>query len=224
MPLGYRGNPSWRDMSEYVVHFTKDSSARSAYDVMLTILHGRRLEPSGPFGLAKGWNSPTATQESVCFSEIPLDRLDRLVTSRSRYGLGFHQRTLVTAGGARVWYVDRDSPIADAAEHLVDGIAAERKWSDPLWSLTPFIDRPSDEPRYRFEWEREWRVPGGLDFAPEDVAFLFIPEELHEAARSFFESARRDNSGPAYSCPFLDPVWSEDRIQDALGALSTEPA
>ena len=25
MSLGYRGNDEWRDMSEYVVHFTKDT-------------------------------------------------------------------------------------------------------------------------------------------------------------------------------------------------------
>ncbi len=28
--LGYRANPAWRDMSEYVIHFTRDTDDRSA--------------------------------------------------------------------------------------------------------------------------------------------------------------------------------------------------
>jgi hypothetical protein len=28
--MGYRGNPEWRDMSDFVVHFTKDYEGRSA--------------------------------------------------------------------------------------------------------------------------------------------------------------------------------------------------
>lgn len=221
MPLGYRGNPNWRDMSEYVVHFTKDSD-QSAYNVMLSILSSAHLRPSGPFGVARGLTSPEFPQDSVCFSEIPLDMLDRLVESRSQYGLGFHQRTLVRAGGARVWYVDRLSPTGDAVQGVVDAAIDQRAWADPLWRLTPFIDRPSDEPRYRFEWEREWRVPGGLRFESTDVAFLFIPAELHGAARDFFEQAQRDHTGPAYLCPLLDPLWDDDQVQAALQGLAVD--
>ena len=43
MPLGYRNNGNWRDMSECVVHFTKDDE-ESAYDRMLSILLRRWCE------------------------------------------------------------------------------------------------------------------------------------------------------------------------------------
>jgi hypothetical protein len=56
-----------------------------------------------------------------------------------------------------------------------------------FWRLTPFIDVMGSygAGEYRFEWEREWRVPGGLRFPPDQVAFLFIPDSLHDQVRSF---------------------------------------
>ena len=80
------------------------------------------------------------------------------------------------------------------------------------------IDAPGEygKREYFFDWEREWRHIGSMYFAPEDVAFLLIPEELHPAARSFFENAYRENLGPAYFCPYVDPSWSKERIIDKL--------
>jgi hypothetical protein len=115
MPLGYRGNPSWRDMSEYVVHFSKDDPpTTSAYSVMLSILASGTVKSINRFGSARNLDALGETQESACFSEIPLDRLDRLVARRSHYGIGFRQDILTSAGGARVWYLDRGSPIEAA--------------------------------------------------------------------------------------------------------------
>lgn len=221
MPLGYRNNETWRDMSEYVVHFTKDGE-RSAYEQMLSILASGRLAAGGPFGAARGLGGPTFTQRAVCFSEIPLDRLNRLVERRSRYGLGFRQTKLLEAGGGRVWYVDKDSAPAAAVQELIaEKVGPPMDVDSPIWRVTQFIDFPGDYggTQYRFEWEREWRVPGDFVFTPEDVAFLFIPGELHGNARTFFESARRENLGPAYESPFLDPLWSDGDIQAALTAV-----
>ncbi|MGO1304869.1 MAG: hypothetical protein ACTMKV_08810, partial [Sphingomonas parapaucimobilis] len=67
-----------------------------------------------------------------------------------------------------------------------------------------------------YEWEREWRHVGDLKFSELDTAFLIIPENLHEAARGFFHSARVDHVGPSYECPFIDPYWGEDQIVAAL--------
>lgn len=224
MALGYRGNPSWRDMSEYVVHFTKDRSEVNAYSAMMSILAQRQLVPGGRFGIAKGINLGLAPgQESVCFSEIPLDRLDRLVDRWSRFGIGFRQEFIAAAGGGRVWYVDRGTEIAHWISALMHGPpGAGRPPPDaPIWHLTPFIDFPGTygETQYRFEWEREWRLPGNLRFTEADVEFLFIPEESHVVARGFFRDVRQQNLGPAYECPFIDPLWPEADIQLALSAL-----
>ena len=119
MTLGYRGNAGWRDMSEYVVHFAKDDPGRtSAYDSMLKILGSGKIHAYTPFGAARSLDVLEDTQKSACFSEIPLDRLNRLVARRSQYGIGFRQDVLVRAGGARVWYLDNDGKPATAFREL----------------------------------------------------------------------------------------------------------
>lgn len=212
--LGYRGRADWRDMSEYALHFTKASPTISAYSVMMHILSTGHLKPSGPFGAARNLGALGNTQEAVCFSEVPLDRLDRLVERRSSYGIAFRQEFLVGKGGARVWYVDNVGPVARTLRGMVSSRAVPgMDLADDFWKLTPVVDYPSGEYDYRFEWEREWRVPGGLTFQPNDVAFLFIPSELHAAAGAFMQGTFDQNTGPAYLCPYLDPQWSDGQLQ-----------
>ena len=208
-------------MSEYAVHFTKDGDGReSAYWTMMKILSSGCLNPSGPFGAARGLDALGDTQRSVCFSEIPLDCLSRLVERRSFYGVAFRQEFLVRAGGGRVWYADNMGPLAQTVRDMVSARAVPgMDVGDPFWKLTPFIDFPGSTYAYRFEWEREWRVPSTLRFQPDDVAFLFIPEALHAGARAFFNEARDEHIGPAYLCPYLDPSWSDDRLQQAFAAV-----
>lgn len=215
--LGYRGHADWRDMSEYVVHFTSANGDLTAYDVMMTILSTGRLLSTSTFGMARGLGGLGASQRSVCFSEIPLDLLDRLVSNRSSYGLGFKQDKVISEGGGRVWYVDKGGPVANVLQRMKAQRTMHMEFdpADDFWKLTPFVDHPGtyDGVPYRFEWEREWRVPSPFNFAPDDVAFLFLPESLHTNAASFFSAARVDNRGPAYECPLLDPQWDEARLQ-----------
>ncbi len=223
LTTGYRGNRNWRDMSEYAVHFTKPAATSSPYDVMIKILWEGRINAVTPLGAARKLAHLGDSQKTACFSEIPLDLLGRLIERRSLYGIGFRQDFLVAHGGARVWYLDKDGPAAASFNALLaPAITSGVDANDPVWRITPFVDFPGTygATQYRFEWEREWRVPGGLAFSPDDVAFLFIPEELHVAARSFFEDAFRENTGPAYLCPYVDPRWDMTNIQTAFRFLS----
>jgi hypothetical protein len=226
LSTGYRGNPDWRDMSEYAVHFTKASATTSAYDVMLKILGEGQIEPTGPLGAARNLTELGDSQKSACFSEIPLDLLARVIARRSLYGIGFRQDFLINHGGARVWYLDKDGSASAAFQEAVRAaMTGGIDPADPVWRITPLIDYPGDYggTQYRFEWEREWRVPGGLAFGPDDVAFLFIPEEWHGAARSFFEGHLAENTGPAHLCPYVDPRWDTARIQAAFAAVAAPP-
>jgi len=202
-------------MSEYVVHFTRAVDDRSASAVLNRILDTGRLEPGPrPFGAARRLDALADSQRVVCFSEIPLDRLDRLVARRgSRYGVGFHQDWITRAGGARVWYVDRDSEAYATFQELLTQRLRPWDANDPFWALTPFVDFPGEygAAPYRFEWEREWRVPGTVAFAPQDVAFLFGPEEAHHELLGRVRST--------YQCPCIDPLWPDERIQEALASM-----
>jgi len=78
--------------------------------------------------------------------------------------------------------------------------------TDPLWQKTPFVDELDPDPAEDTSWEKEWRVPGGLKFQPDDVAFVFLPEELHDSARAFFAEHRANNTGPAYYSGLVNRV------------------
>jgi Putative abortive phage resistance protein AbiGi, antitoxin len=219
--FGFRGNVDWRDMSDFVVHFTKDHGGKGAYDNSLSILYEGRIRARNTFGAARSIVGLGASQKCVCFSEVPLGQLQRLVDRCSLYGIGFEKEVVASQGGAPVWYLEKDTPVANAFVDLRrKSRAGGLDPDDPIWRLTPFVDMPGEYngSPYRFEWERQWRVAGDFRFSTDDVAFLLIPDDLHVAARDFFVQVERDNSGPAYFCPFLDPTWGEDEIEGELAA------
>jgi hypothetical protein len=220
--LGYRGHEDWEDVSDYVVHFTKQWNGDTPYQNMMSILWDRRLEP-GPdaFGAAKNLGWLGDSQRCVCFSEIPLGFLKRLVSRRSHFGLAFRKEFLVKEGGAPVWYLEHGTPAYDHFRTALKPAIAAKEPEHPLFALTPFVDHPAggapDAPyNYRWEWEREWRANRTIDFKEEDVAFLFIAEHQHVAARKFFEGHIEEQTGPGYLCPYIDPTWSAERVKEAL--------
>lgn len=209
-------------MSDYVVHFTKATEGATAYNGMTSILAAGRIEARNKFGCATNVNGLGQSQMCACFSEIPLDMLDRLVDRRSKYGIGFHQDTVIAKGAGRVWYLDGGTPHRAAMDHMVSrAMTGGVDPDDDIWGITPLADRTA--PNYHFEWEREWRAPGGLDFTPAEVAFLFVPEFQHQDATTFLAGGG-GGTGPAYACPILDPLWDDDRIQAALLGLPPAPA
>lgn len=214
MSTGYRGHAQWRDMSDYVVHFTP------GYDVIMSILSGGCVKAHNPFGSARNLTDLGDTQCSACFSEIPLDLLDRLVERRSPFGIGFPKSLLKERGGGRVWYLDKDSPLVGAFQGMInEAMKGGIHPGDRIWKLTPFVDRVVPN-QYDFDWEREWRVVGGLTFTPDDVAFLFVPDHLHDAARTFLDSGGH-GAGPAYpTAVLLDPEWDDEKLQETLSHLT----
>lgn len=256
--MGYRGHDDWKDMSDFVVHFTRpmplnEISAparndpdrptrmevvgailaklrkedRSGYYPWIDILGEGRLRPGDKLlGLGRNIVAVADLHRVVCFSEIPLDMLDRLIERRSLYGIGFRKDVVIAKGGAPLWYLDKDSTQAKLFQQLVRAaMASGVNPDDPIWKLTPFVDNPGNYPgsRYRFEWQREWRVIGDFNFTPEDVAFLFLPEKDHEKARQFFVDVELEHTGPAYLGAYIDPRWDMPKIQNALKTVPDAP-
>jgi hypothetical protein len=96
--------------------------------------------------------------------------------------------------------------------------------SDPLWSITPLVDYVSDGSlgtRHAFEWEREWRHPGDLEFSIGDIAFLFIPESEHVSAAAKLSAFYGD---PANVPQMIDATWNDERLQAALASLPASGA
>lgn len=220
MALGFQGSGDWLDLSDYVVHFTKGGEDAGA-ETLIHILGGGLLR-RGPdaFGAARDVWQLRETQRAVCFSEIPLGFLHRIVERRrSRYGIGFHKRFVQAHGGAPLWYVEHGSQQHQAIDRLMQRARASTSTDDdPVWHLTPFVDiwAKGTPYTYDFRWEREWRLTNDLAFTPDDVEFVFMPEDVHQTARDFFKEHYDAGTGPAYFCPFIDPTWSVERIESAL--------
>lgn len=224
MVLGYRGNPTWRDMSEYVVHFCRTRAA------LIDILTSGAIEGRAPFGWAREYEKERdaarqrreklvnyPTQKSACLSEVPLDLLDRLVDRRGPWGLGFTKQSVIDDGGAPVWYVEKDSKLAWSLDVLQQSLTTDGQRRD--WhQITPFIDKVGEFPNgavYRFEWEREWRVPRRLDLDMVAPAFLFAPEAAHAELVTDL-AVQGANGKPHGIAPLLDPTWTEPTLQAAL--------
>ncbi len=205
---------SWEDMSPWLVHFTDGKGKQTAYDKMMGILSSRRIEAKTRYGFAR---KSKHCVPSACLSEIPLHQIGRLSAEReSPYGIVFTKGFIQSVGGGPILYAYKDSPQHKAVLQLRK--QAKSDSSDPFWQLAPFIDAPGvyGKSKYLFDWEREWRVANNIDFKPADVAFLVIPEESHEAARSFFNDAEAENLGPNYQCPYVDPLWDLGRLKTEL--------
>jgi hypothetical protein len=222
--LGYRGNPAWRDMSKYVVHFCRTREALTA------ILTSGEIEGHTPFGWARELEQERdaarqrgeplrlyPTQKSVCLSEVSLDLLDRLIDRRGRWGLGFTKQSIVGDGGAPVWYVEKDTTLASALAGLQQSLTTSDQRLN--WhSMTPFIDKVGEFPDgtvYRFEWEREWRVPRRLDLYAGCPAFLFAPGAEHIQLMADLTTLGVAGT-PHGIAPLLDPTWDEPTLQAAL--------
>ena len=162
-------------MSQYVVHFTDDVATLGA------ILGTGCLKGSGPFGFGSYRKVPelVSGHRSVCFSEVPLDKLERLTRRHGPYGIGLTKNFVRRQAGARVWYVDQRSAQAASLHSLLRPLVKAKDFGHPIWDLTPFMDLliPGT---YEWDWEREWRVRGDLSFTLRDVAFVVTPDGFDE--------------------------------------------
>ena len=212
---------SWEDFSEFITHFTKPTATHSEHDILLSICGNGTLLAANPYGIARNSAPNVDSQKVVCFCEVPLHCLGRIASRRSRNGIGFRKTFARTRGAGPIWYVEKDSPQHFGIQNLMAAVSAPHLATQPIWSLTPFIDVPGEYPTgtYRFEWEREWRCVGNFTFTPDDVAFLVIPSELHIAARDFFRNARNENLGPLFGCPYIDSAWDAATVARALSEV-----
>ncbi|MEV8174960.1 hypothetical protein [Microbacterium sp. NPDC079176] len=199
--VGFRGDPKWRDMSDYLVHFTKR-------DALLNILDAGHVEARNQFGWGRNDGATSHLRMSTCLSEVPVDQIERIASRRGHYGIGFRRDFIQSLGGARVWYAEEPQRTL-LFETFGPLYRTDTARENGLWKLTPFIDDVT--PGYDFTWEREWRVPGGVRFDLSDVQFLVLPRgEDKELFRN-----------PAPDVPLLSPQGMEFWT-DAWNALGND--
>jgi hypothetical protein len=111
-PIGGASGAGTTGNTEYLVHLTQQTLKWTAYAVLYSIVRDMELKAGPePFGAARDLPEGFPSQRSTCLSELPLTQLDELIERRSPYGLGFTKSFIIDRGGARVWYVDRDTSL-----------------------------------------------------------------------------------------------------------------
>lgn len=132
-------------MSEFLVHLAKTP------EDLASILTQGRIEARTAFGVGGGYAHVRDQHTAVCLTEMPLSELDRMTSRGRSFGLAFKRDFLRERGGAQpVWYLDHDSAQHRAIEGQMAALAAEERWNDQFWKVTPFIDTVQDG-------VRDWR-------------------------------------------------------------------
>lgn len=192
--------------------------------------------------LAEKFPEVAKTQQTVCFTETPLEHawmMCRQITDRSfqfnGYGLAFTKSFARRQGANPVWYLDisqrgRDwltgpvNRLVDAAEALATGDTGATDGSAlasaDILQLTPFIEQmgPTKGSRKEFWWEREWRHVGRFTFDPDDIVVAFAPENQQAELQAKLRKAADDDYD---GLTFVDVNWGLERI---IGALANVDA
>lgn len=148
------------DISEGLIHLTKETGSKSAFEVLKSILISGKLKASTKnSGFIKG------TGKAVCFSEAPLSAVQHLIARSiketegkvrkrySTYGLAVSKESIYELGGRPVIYLPNNE-----AEWVPD----DQKWRQVRFEY-PDID---------WTHEREWRLP--LDLKLNSVRGIYV--------------------------------------------------
>lgn len=198
--LGTQQHRQARDLSEYLVHMTK-----SPQDLASIVTSGS-VEARKRFGIGRGLDMVATKHLSACFTEMPLSELRRLRERGKPWGVAFKREFVLKQGGQRVWYVDNDKTPYQALQALKETAFQRRDWENHIWDITPFIDERNPE-RHAFDWEREWRVVGGLKFELEDVALVIGLDEVSPLLEEHITIG-----APFYDVRADTYLWADDTI------------
>jgi hypothetical protein len=199
--LGTEQHRGARDLSEYLVHMT-----RTPHD-LASINTSGRIEARNRFGLGRSLDMVAEKHLSACFTEMPLSELGRLRDRGKLWGIAFKREFVLNQGGQRVWYVDGNKTPHDALHALKEAAYESRDWKNSIWDVTPFVDERNPAKSYAFDWEREWRVIGGLTFELENVSLVI---GLDEVAPLLEEDI--NIGAPFYNAREGTYEWADDSI------------
>jgi hypothetical protein len=206
------------DISKVVVHLTRDDTTTfaeqggPARENFLSILERRQIWACRPHSLyaAKVAEEHRDRFNVCCFTETPIDQLDRLTEYISGrqihlepWGLAFSREFMIEHGAQQVFYVN-SYPTKDPVREGFDAIFDQVKlfgFNNSRWKVLPFVS--AIQPGHDFGWEREVRVRGHLEFDYEDIEFAIVPGDVDMEVKS--RLAR-------LAIPMYTPGWSVEKF------------
>lgn len=200
--LGTEQHRGARDLSDYLVHMTTSPQA------LASIITSGRIEAKNRFGLGKGLDVVEMKHLSACFTEMPLSELERLRDRGKSWGIAFKREFVLGQGGQRVWYLDIDRSPYQALNGLKEAAFENRDWTNRIWDVTPFVDQRNPG-IYAFDWEREWRVVGGLSFDLEDIVVVIGLDGVEPLFHEDFSVG-----APYYDARDMTYQWDGDTVPE----------
>ena len=195
-------NENRPDVSEYLAHFTKGKSGKTALQILQTILESKMLIAS---------SLPWTNRPAVCFTECPWTSLLAHSKQYSPYGVGFAKPRVFAAGGAPAYYV--------RADHY-----KKQQWEDHIHTfVTPFW------PNYRpkglqtdalggktidYAHEREWRVPHDFSFDLSQVEFVIMNtyEDMAKFPKELKDGVGRDKFILMENYKTIERLWPVHKV------------
>jgi len=174
---------------------SRDTESGSAGNNLANILKTGTIEAKNPKGLCYNWGDEFSNNtKSVCFTETPLNYIRYLFDIEGRdinlkpYGLVFSKVSLQKKGANPVFYINTYG--GQELKNAFCRVINSHHERESIYKIIPYIDifGPSAKAgrKYDFYWEREWRYPGNLTFAYDEVVVGICNEdELEDFDRKY---------------------------------------
>lgn len=229
-------NPRVRDdISRFLVHLTRDYEGRSAQENLISILRARTVQARNAHCLFHyKLNQYSASEvlrkkfETVCLTEAPFPQIRFLVQEipgrnirLKPFGLVFRKDKLLKKGASPAIYLNakgtplRDYLLSEFARHFKKRTQYKTLKgdfgtdADSIINYYALINIISD--KCDFSWEREWRYPGNLHFAFDDL-YAIIAAEPSKFLKLCQKSLKGSVLRAVKRIPIISPEWNYERV------------
>lgn len=162
------------DISSRLTHLTKGATSEEAFQTLLKILEMKKI-----IGSTTETGFVIGDRPATCFQEAPLNAIaenlqyekklrDKLngKVRYSAFGLRFNKIWIYKRGGRPVIYEEKDL--------MKDLLPEDEHWRIVNYNLK--------DVQHIIDWthEREWRVPGDVDFEYKDIEILLSSNKYYK--------------------------------------------
>ncbi|MDL2324541.1 hypothetical protein LJC61_05255 [Ruminococcaceae bacterium OttesenSCG-928-A16] len=221
------------DLSNFLVHLTRDSPESSAKESLISILNAQKIEARNHHCLFKKSleKEPLDFQKKfyvTCYTETPLDKIKHLtkkIENRNKkfqpYGLVFiksnqkkSEKGSENAPNPVFYAMGNNGFLIRALFSEFDQYLEDFENGNPnnfnlIGSLVNIVNE-----NHNFQWEREWRTVGDYEFLIPELAAVIAPSSEHSDIRS------KVNYYFADAITFIDIDWNMEQILLHIGAQS----
>jgi hypothetical protein len=225
------------DISRFLVHLTRNTRGVEAEDNLINILKTKMIEARNHHCLfSPKINKMTITPKlkntfkTVCFTETPLDQIDKLAAEDfprkirlQSYGLVFWRDNMIKSGVNPAIYLNDDGTtlrdyLLSEFDRQFKGVNALRRLKEKeeyyqeivhYYSLVNIIREKHD-----FSWEREWRHSGSFKFNYSDVVAIVAKDPEHFLKRCESEFSPQ-KAKYIRRLPIISASWTyEDVVEE----------